>query len=263
MTYSAAESLQIRALPALRDNYIWALRRGNTIAVVDPGEARPVLEFLQRENLQLCAILNTHHHSDHVNGNSGLLAHFSVPVFGPRDEDIATVSIPLGDGDRIEIAELGLEFEVLAIPGHTAGHIAYYGANRLFCGDTLFACGCGRLFEGTPAQMSASLARLSTLPPSTRVYCGHEYTLANLQFAHAVEPLSPALERREREIRERIAAGRPSLPSTIAEERATNPFLRCDEPAIVAAAEAHARRKLGDPVEVFAVLREWKDNFKP
>lgn len=263
MAYSAAQNIEIHALPALRDNYIWALRRGGAAAVVDPGEAQPVLDFLQGRGLRLCAILNTHHHYDHVNGNTSLLERFDVPVFGPRDENIATVSVPLGDGDRVEIAELDLEFEVLAIPGHTAGHIAYYGANHLFCGDTLFACGCGRLFEGTPAQMSASLARLSALPASTRVYCGHEYTLANLQFAHAVEPDSAALKRREREVRERLGAGQPSLPSTIADERATNPFLRCDEPAIVAAAEAHAGRKLSDRVAVFAVLREWKNNFKP
>lgn len=263
MAYSTTQNVEIHALPALRDNYIWALRRRNAVAVVDPGESRPVLEFMQVEGLRLCAILNTHHHSDHVNGNTGLLEHFDVPVFGPRDENIATVSVPLGDGDRIEIAELGLEFEVLAIPGHTAGHIAYYGANHLFCGDTLFACGCGRLFEGTPAQMSASLARLSALPAATRVYCGHEYTLANLQFAHAVEPGSPALAQRERDVRELIAAGRPSLPSTIAAERETNPFLRCDEPAIIAAAESHAGHKLGDRVAVFAALREWKNNFKP
>lgn len=262
MAYSATENVEIRALPALRDNYIWALRRGAMAAVVDPGEAQPVLDFLQGEGLRLCAILNTHHHYDHVNGNIGLLERFDVPVFGPRDENIATVSVPLGDGDRVEIAELGLEFEVLAIPGHTAGHIAYYGANHLFCGDTLFACGCGRLFEGTPAQMSASLARLSALPASTQVYCGHEYTMANLQFAHAVEPGSAGLKQREREVRARLAAGQPSLPSTMGDERATNPFLRCDDPAIVAAAEAHAGRKLSDRVAVFAVLREWKNNFK-
>ena len=260
MAASACE-IEIHALRAFRDNYIWALRCGDAVCVVDPGDAEPVLEFLQRGKLRLCAILNTHHHSDHVNGNAGLLEHFAVPVYGPRDEDIATVSEPLTDGAHVTIEALNLDFEVLAIPGHTAGHIAYYGANRLFCGDTLFGCGCGRLFEGTPAQMSASLNRLSALPGSTQVYCGHEYTLANLQFALAVEPQNSALENREQQVRALLAKDRPSLPSTIAEERATNPFLRCSEPSIIAAAEAHAGRHLGDPVAVFAHLREWKNNF--
>lgn len=258
---STAGDTEIHALRAFRDNYIWALRRGDAVCVVDPGDARPVLEFLQRENLHLCAILNTHHHSDHVNGNAGLLEQFAVPVYGPRDEDIPTVNVALSDGMRVTIEALNLELDVLLIPGHTAGHIAYYGANRLFCGDTLFGCGCGRLFEGTAAQMSASLKRLSALPETTRVYCGHEYTLANLQFARRVEAENRALVAREEQVRALLAAGRPSLPSTIGEERLTNPFLRCSEPAIVAAAEAHARRRASDEVEVFAILREWKNNF--
>jgi hydroxyacylglutathione hydrolase len=188
--------LEIVPLPALRDNYIWTLRAGRHAAVVDPGEARPVLEYLARGRLELVAILATHHHPDHVGGIPELLAKGRVPVFGPKGEPIATLTRPVGEGDTVEIPALGLALSVLDIPGHTRAHIAYYGAESLFCGDTLFACGCGRLFEGTPEQMMSSLAKLAALPDSTRVYCGHEYTLANIAFAQQVEPKNAALAAR-------------------------------------------------------------------
>ena len=258
-----ANSVRLVALNAFRDNYIWVLTDGKQACVVDPGEARPVLDFLHSNAIRLCAILNTHHHYDHVNGNAELLEHFAVPVYGPRSEDIVEVSVPVGENDSVEIAALGLRFDVLDIPGHTAGHIAYYGANYLFCGDTLFACGCGRLFEGTPAQMSRSLAKLAALPDTARVCCGHEYTLANIAFARVIEPDNQALTAREARERTKIQAGQPTLPASLADERATNPFLRCGEPAVVAAATRHAGHPLDGPIAVFAALREWKNNFAP
>lgn len=258
-----ANALRLVALKALLDNYIWTLTDGEHACVVDPGEARPVLDFLQANAIRLCAILNTHHHRDHVGGNADLLKHFAVPVYGPRSEDIATVSVPAGEGDDVEIAALGLRFKVLDIPGHTAGHVAYYDANYLFCGDTLFACGCGRLFEGTPQQMSMSLAKLAALPATMWVCCGHEYTLANIAFAQAVEPDNQALPARAKRECAKIEAGLPTLPALLADEHETNPFLRCDQPAVVEAAERYVGHRLDDSVAVFAALREWKNNSKP
>lgn len=253
-------------VPAFRDNYIWVLRDGRHAAAVDPGDATPVLAYLDREGLDLAAIVATHHHSDHVGGNLGLLARFDVPVFGPAGESIPGRTRALVEGDRIVVPGIGIEFTVLDIPGHTAGHIAYFGSVErtpvVFCGDTLFAAGCGRLFEGTPSQMWSSLSKLAALPDDTRVYCGHEYTLANLRFARAVEPHSAALAERERREQHKRERGMPTLPSTLRDERATNPFLRAWEPAVLAAASAHAGRALADPVESFATLREWKNAFQ-
>lgn len=262
MPSAAKNPLRLVALKAFRDNYIWTLTDGAQACVVDPGEAGPVLEYLHANNIRLCAILNTHHHYDHVNGNAELLEYFDVPVFGPRHEDIVEVSVPVGCGDHVEIAALGLRFEVLDIPGHTAGHIAYYGANYLFCGDTLFACGCGRLFEGTPRQMSDSLARLAALPGATEVCCGHEYTLDNIAFARVIEPKNPDLLARETRERAKVKQGRPTLPALLREERATNPFLRCAQAAVIDAATRHAGHALADSIEVFATLRKWKNNFR-
>ena len=253
--------MDIVPLRAFRDNYIWLLRQGRHAAVVDPGDAAPVLDYLAREGLVLSAILLTHHHADHTGGVGVLKAHSSGPVFGPAAEDIPGVTVPLREPDAIRVPGIEMDFAVLDVPGHTRGHIAYYGLALLFCGDTLFGCGCGRLFEGTAQQMWRSLSKLASLPGETRVYCAHEYTEANLEFAFAVEPGNPELPGRE----ERVGALRrrhlPSVPSTLAEELATNPFLRSAEPAVIAAASRYRGRTLADPMEVFAAVREWKNDF--
>lgn len=253
--------IDVIPLRAFRDNYIWCLRNATHAAVVDPGDAKPVLDYLASEGLRLAAVLATHHHPDHVGGVATLAAEYSAPVFGPAGETIPAITHRLREGDRARIEALGLDFAVLDIPGHTAGHIAFVGGGMLFCGDTLFSVGCGRIFEGTPPQMLASLMKLAALPGPTRVYCGHEYTLANIRFAQAAEPGNTALVAREREVRTALDGGRPSLPSTIAAELDTNPFLRAAQPGIAATATRHAGRPLADPVEVFAVLREWKNQF--
>jgi len=253
--------LEIVPLPAFQDNYIWTLRQGGLAAVVDPGEARPVQEYLTREGLRLVAILATHHHPDHVGGIAELVADRKVPVFGPKGEPIPAMTHPVGQDDKVEIAELAATFSVLEIPGHTRAHVAYYGLGSLFCGDTLFACGCGRVFEGTPAQMLQSLTKLAALPDETKVYCGHEYTLANIRFARAVDPENTLLAAREVRAGKRRDAGLPTLPSTLGEERATNPFLRCAEPAVVESANKYLGARASDPVRVFAAIREWKNKF--
>jgi hydroxyacylglutathione hydrolase len=256
---------EIIPVGAFSDNYIWMLCEGGRAVAVDPGDAVPVLAFLEREKLTLTAILATHHHRDHVGGIPELVRRHGPRVFGPARESIPGEVTGLSEGDRVELDAPAVAFDVLDIPGHTAGHIAYSGEfagiRVLFCGDTLFAAGCGKLFEGTPKQMWSSLSKLAALPGDTRVYCGHEYTLANLRFAAAVEPASRAIVdrvERERTKREREL---PTLPSTIAEELDTNPFLRARVPAVRAAAQAQAQRPLPDDVAVFAALREWKNRF--
>jgi hydroxyacylglutathione hydrolase len=253
-------------IPGFIDNYFWLLTgSGNGAAIVDPGDAEPVQRVLAQRGLRLEAILLTHHHGDHIGGVEAL-ALGGVPVYGPLAEQalIAGIDHPVKDGDRVDLAGLGLSLEVIGVAGHTRGHIAYYapGAALLLCGDTLFAAGCGRLFEGTPAQMYASLQRLAALPPDTRVCCAHEYTLSNLAFARAVEPQRPELEAEVARVRALRAQQQPSLPSTIAREREINPFLRCNNAAVRSAAERHAGETLPSAEAVFAALRRWKDSFR-
>lgn len=252
---------EIVPLRAFADNYVWTIRDSKCAAVVDPGDARPVLDYLQAQKLELVAIFNTHHHADHVGGNTGLLGRWKVPVYGPYDERIGEVTQRLKDGARFTLPYFGIEFEVLEIPGHTRSHIAFYGGGMLFCGDTLFAVGCGRLFEGTPRQMHDSLSRLMRLPDSTRVYCGHEYTLSNIRFAKAADPGNAALQELEEKARKQRDQNLPTLPSTIGQEKATNPFVRVREPAVIASANRYAGKALNDPVSVLAAIREWKNSF--
>ena len=265
-TGSNSDTVKVEPLPAFTDNYFWLLHNGRDAAVVDPGDAAVVMAALAERNLRLAAILITHHHPDHIGGLAGLRAAFEVPVFGPRAEAhrIAGLSHLLDEPERVRLDALDLELEVLTVPGHTLGHIAYYVPRQgwLFCGDTLFAAGCGRLFEGTPAQMHASLQKLARLPPGTLVFCAHEYTLANLSFARAVEPANAAVAAEIERVRGLRAAQQPSLPSNIARERAVNPFLRCATAEATAGAVGHAGRELADPVAVFAELRSWKDGFR-
>ena len=255
---SAFEVVSVRAFS---DNYIWTLRDAKAAAVVDPGDAKPVIEYLDAQGLELVAILNTHHHADHVGGNAELLRRWNVPVYGPRDPRIAEVTQRVGDGDRVKLPHFGTEFEVIEIPGHTRSHIAFLGGGMLFCGDTLFAAGCGRLFEGTPQQMHASLTRLAQAPDSTRVYCGHEYTLSNVRFAKAAEPGNAALDALEQKASAQRAKDLPTLPTDIGQEKATNPFLRVTEPQVIESASRYAGKPLSDPVSVLAAIREWKNNF--
>lgn len=257
--------VQIHAVPAFQDNYLWVLARGTHAAVVDPGDAAAIQRFLDGHGLTLDAILATHHHGDHIGGVPELARRWKCPVYGPAHDGVEGLDRAFVEGDRVTVPGIDVAFDVLDVPGHTAGHIAYVHAAGdepvVFCGDTLFACGCGRLFEGTPAQMSASLAKLAALPGKTRVYCAHEYTMANIRFAEAVEPGNRALAQRKASDGARRARGEATVPSTIGLELATNPFLRCREPEVVRAAERAAGRALPTEQEVFAVIRQLKDEF--
>lgn len=259
--------MRLLALPAFDDNYIWALVADDGRAViVDPGEAGPVIAAADSDRFTPCAVLLTHHHNDHIGGTTALLQRWpGLPVFAPDDPriDVPGLRIVAG-GDRFAIE--GLAFDVLAVPGHTRSHVAFHfqdaGGGVLFCGDTLFSLGCGRLFEGTAAQMHDSLSRLAALPGATQVCCGHEYTLSNAAFARVVDPDNPALQRRIEEAQAMRRDSRPTLPSSIADERVCNPFLRCDQPAVMAAVATRLGHMPGDPVETFAELRRWKDGFR-
>jgi hydroxyacylglutathione hydrolase len=257
--------LDVRPIPAFRDNYIWLIRGAadpRAVAVVDPGDSGPVLAALAREGLTLAAILATHHHADHVGGVPELIAATGARAFGPARERMPDGVLPLAQDGRAQLPELGLEFTVMDVPGHTAGHIAYAGHGAVFAGDTLFSAGCGRLFEGTAGQMLDSLERLAALPGETRLFCGHEYTEANLRFAMAVEPANSAIMDYVKRAAGQRAAGCPTLPSTIELEKRVNPFLRCRHEDVKSAAERRAGRVLPTPVAVFAEIRSWKDTFR-
>jgi hydroxyacylglutathione hydrolase len=258
--------LTLHPIPAFTDNYIWCLHDSSIAYVVDPGQAEPVLAYLQDNELELKGVLITHYHWDHVSGIDALLkAYPSIPVWGPSAEVFSGKTQDLGGGDEVELA-WGLRFQVLALPGHTLGHIAYYSADTelgplLFCGDTLFSSGCGRLFEGTPEQMHHSLQRLVALPAKTIVCCTHEYTSANLAFAQAVEPSNADVLARADEVARLRGQNLPSLPTSMALEMKVNPFLRVEQPSVISAISKKCGGRPASNEETFAKLRQWKDSF--
>ncbi len=262
---TASPKIEITAIPALQDNYIWAIHDGRHAAVVDPGESAPVLAFLDARGLKLEAILCTHRHADHIGGIAKLREVYNVPVYGRRHPNNPHITDELREGDQLKLDAPLIAFDIIEIPGHLDDHIAFIAPDILFCGDVLFGAGCGRNFEGTPAQLLHSLQRLARLPDTTRVYCAHEYTAANLRFALACEPDNPAVQQRAEATRQLRAANRITLPSTIATEKTTNPFLRCTQPEIIRTLQ---QRGLTDTsaagvseLSAFTALREWKNHF--
>ncbi len=247
----------ISAVPCFDDNYIWVLQCGREAIAVDPGDAAPLLAHLQRKALSLTAVLITHRHADHIGGLPVLAEHCAVPVYGPAS--IAGVTHPVRGGDVLQLQNIAIQ--VLATPGHTHEHLSYLTTMALFCGDTLFGAGCGRVFDGSMEEMHASLMQLTALPPETLVCCAHEYTQSNLRFAAAVEPQNDAIAARISDTRTKRAIDQPTVPSTIGLERATNPFLRCDQPDVINAARQHTPQA-STPVAIFATLRNWKNHFK-
>ncbi len=254
-------TLEVTAIPAFQDNYIWLLHTGGKeCAIVDPGDAEPVLKALQASGLQLTTILITHHHADHIGGVPRLVQEYGPRLIGPADSRIQGLDQVVGQGDKALLPDLGLEFTVIEVPGHTRSHIAYFGHDSLFCGDTLFSVGCGRLFEGTAAQMQQSLDQIAALPGNTLVYCAHEYTQANCRFALEVEPDNQALQQRAQQVAAARMSGKITLPSSLAQELAVNPFLRSRETAVIAAAQQrNPTAKAG--VSTLQSIREWKDNY--
>lgn len=244
-------------IPAFDDNYIWLLQFGSAAVVVDPGDAKPVLAALAQHGLTLSAILITHHHQDHIGGVNDLLTQHDVPVYAPYYGSYPFATVPLKEGDQITLSAIAQRFDIMWLPGHTLDHIAYVNQDYLFCGDTLFGAGCGRLFEGTPAQMLASLNRLKQLPATTLVFCTHEYTLKNIAFALTLEPDNAALIARNSHSAALRAQGLPTLPSSISAELATNPFLRCDSAAIMANSQA----KSSLAIDVFTAIRQLRNHY--
>jgi hydroxyacylglutathione hydrolase len=255
--------IKIEAISILQDNYVWAVHNGHSAILVDPGDAAPILAWLRNRDMTARAILVTHHHYDHVGGIAGLLEHAPIPVFGPTRG--AAKTQPVADGETLNFPDMGVDFKVIETPGHTLDHVCYVADTspatplHLFCGDTLFSCGCGRLFEGSPAEMYASLTRLAQLPDNTKVCCAHEYTLANIAFALEAEPANQALLDRHVEALALRKQGAATLPVSMGQERSSNPFLRCDLPALVVAASQHVKNPLKPGAETFAAIRAWKD----
>lgn len=255
--------IEVKPVPAFNDNYIWLIIQTDNkhTAIVDPGDAAPVLERLENDKLVPAAILITHHHFDHVGGIDGILSKFNIPVYGPRDEKIPQRTHALVDGDNVDLGDMDIRFNIMDMPGHTSGAIAYHAQDIVFVGDTLFMAGCGRLFEGTPAQMHDSLGKLAQLPENTQVYCAHEYTLANLKFAESVEPDNQDIKDRIERSNELRNKNIPTVPGSIATEKLTNPFLRSHVAEVIEAANNYRGQKLTNEIDVFAAIRNWKDNF--
>ena len=255
--------MNIFPIPAFEDNYIWIVHNDQHAIVVDPGDAVPVCDYIEKHQLKLIAILVTHHHRDHIGGIKDLVGLYNTPVYGPRKEKIPCLTHPLSEGDVVEFDQLKFSLNVIDIPGHTFGHIAYLWDGGMFCGDTLFTCGCGKIFEGTPAQLHHSLQRLASLPDETLVYCTHEYTELNLPFALICEPSNKTLKQRAQEARILRAQDKPTVPSTLGLEKATNPFLRCKEAEIIRHIEQQYGIKLpaNDELATFTAMRKWRDLF--
>ncbi len=255
--------LTVYPITAFDDNYIWLIgnQQHPQVAIVDPGDGERVIAYCRSHNLTPVAILITHHHSDHTGGIAAITQQFEIPVYGPAHENITGVTHPLTEGEQITISEIAAKFQVIDTPGHTAGHIIYYGHQRLFCGDTLFAGGCGRVFEGTAAQMQHAMEKIRALPDKTLIYCAHEYTLANLAFAQVAEPDNGAITQRLQQVQQLRTEKISTVPSQLSVEKQTNPFLRWDNPALIKAASDYSKRALTHPVEVFAAVRKWKDDL--
>ena len=249
--------LHIIPIPAFEDNYIWLLHNNRYAVVIDPGDATPVIAMLDKLNLILTAILITHHHGDHIGGVPSLLAYRAVPVYAPQYEKFAFAHIKLVDGDEVNLPDIAQSFHVMWLPGHTLGHIAYVNNDYLFCGDVLFGAGCGRLFEGTPTQMLSSLNRLKTLPATTQVFCTHEYTTTNINFALSLEPENQQLQARANAVKQLRNNQQPTLPSSILMELNTNPFLRCNQAAIIK--NSYAEKQ--DELSVFTAIRSLRNHY--
>jgi hydroxyacylglutathione hydrolase len=264
----SSTNMKVSMIKAFSDNYIWAISSnlGHNMALVDPGDANVCIEFIEQQKLQLSSILITHHHADHVGGIKKLVDYckskqWPLTIYGPESENIPHCDVALSESTKVELTDLALEFDIIDLPGHTSGHIAYLSQDNLFCGDTLFSGGCGRLFEGTPSEMLCSLEKLSALPERTQVYCAHEYTQANLNFALSVEPdntelvdyYNQVLQKREQDI--------ATIPTSIMLEKKINPFLRCNEPSLMTSAAEFSGDKVNDKLQTFTIIRSWKDNF--
>jgi hydroxyacylglutathione hydrolase len=251
--------LTLKPLPAFEDNYIWVLHDDHHAIAIDPGDPAPLIAYLDAHQLALTAVLITHHHRDHTGGNATLRQRYNCAIYAPENPHIPATTHTLHGGDTLNLAAPELCFDILATPGHTLDHISYIGHGSLFCGDIVFGCGCGKLFEGTPAMMAASLDAIMALPDATRVCCAHEYTLSNIDFAKTIDGTNPALLERERSDRNARARGQPTLPSTLVLEKSTNPFLRFHIPEMTAFAAQYLNRPNPSPAEVFGAIRAAKD----